>query len=162
VAWYASRLSSSRGRPHQFSHKKQRIHQNGAESDEIRYATPRYRPRRPKSAPRPIADPASRPLLPLLKKESPTTPHRLESKQLQPLHRSIATQTFNSQDQYQSFVHFLKNTSNMLPGLFRTDLWKNLLPQASYDTPFIRSALIAIGALSGCGRKFQEDKFATR
>jgi len=49
----------------------------------------------------------------------------------------------------------------MLPGLFRTDLWKNLLPQASYDTPFIRSALIAIGALSGCGRKFQEDKFAT-
>ncbi|KAH7409156.1 hypothetical protein BKA64DRAFT_388858 [Cadophora sp. MPI-SDFR-AT-0126] len=125
------------------------------------YAPPRYRPRRPKDAPRPIVDPASRPLLPLRKKDSPATQLSLESKLPQPLHRSIATQSFKSPDHYQSFAHFLESTSNSLPGLFRTNLWKNLLPQASYDTPFIRSALIAIGALSGCGRKFQEDKFAT-
>ncbi|KAK0109647.1 hypothetical protein ONS95_002328 [Cadophora gregata] len=124
------------------------------------YAVPRYRPRRPKDAPRPIADPTSRPLLPLLK-DSPGTQSYLDPSDFQPLHRSIATQSFKSPDHYQSYAHFLENTSNSLPGFFKSDLWKCLLPQASYDTLFICSALIAIGALSGCGRKFQEDKFAT-
>ncbi|KAL2068760.1 hypothetical protein VTL71DRAFT_15098 [Oculimacula yallundae] len=140
------------------------------------YAIPCYRSRRSKkkNPQRTIRDPTSRPLLPLLPdtKNSSTTqvvlqppahhdPYPDPSRHLQPLARSIPTESFRSQDHYQSFSHFLQNTSHSLPGLFPTSLWESILPQASHATPFIRTALTAIGALSGCGRKFQEDKFAT-
>ncbi|KAH7336465.1 hypothetical protein BKA65DRAFT_596449 [Rhexocercosporidium sp. MPI-PUGE-AT-0058] len=120
------------------------------------YAPPHYRSRRPKNTPRPIRDPTSRPLRPLLPTQS-----SLDNRRLQLLPRSISSHSFKSQDHYQSFAHFLQSTSNSLPGLFPTSLWATLLPQASHSTPFIGSALTAIGALSGCGRRFQEDKFAT-
>ncbi|KAH9224391.1 hypothetical protein DL95DRAFT_439579 [Leptodontidium sp. 2 PMI_412] len=120
------------------------------------YAPPRYRSRRSKDAPLTTRDPASRPLLPL-----PATEYGQDTRRLQLLPRSIVTEPFMSENHYQSFVHFLQNTSNSLPGLFPTSLWTTVLPQASQNTPFIRSALTAIGALSGRGRRFQEDKFAT-
>ncbi|XMA09258.1 hypothetical protein WAI453_002049 [Rhynchosporium graminicola] len=133
------------------------------------YVIPCYRSQRSrnKAGPWTARDPASRPLLPLLTNDASTTqvlqptPERNLGRYLQVLPRSITTESFRSQDHYQSFSHFIESTSHSLPGLFPTSLWETILPQASHRTPFIRTALTAIGALSGCGRKFQEDKYAT-
>ncbi|KAL3424183.1 C6 zinc finger domain protein [Phlyctema vagabunda] len=69
----------------------------------------------------------------------------------------ISTSEIESIDRYSPFVdglelHFfqvyLEETATQIAGPCRTSLWNRLIPQASEAHPFIRNAIIAIGAIS--------------
>ena len=84
----------------------------------------------------PTPKPEIRPLLP--KSNAPV--------QLVP---SLPTQQlFETDDEYLSFKHYSTQTANELAGYFDLSLWNRLVLQASHDQPFIRHAIITIGALS--------------
>lgn len=110
--------------------------------------------------------PPTRPLLPLLTEQSHEPPSTGTSPILEGIRtqfpscsppRSLSTTSFATADHQQSFHQYLNTTSRFLPGLFQSPLWSTLIPQLSHAAPFVKSALIAIGALSKCGRKLNSE-----
>lgn len=69
----------------------------------------------------------------------------------------IKTMPFLTASEHQGFQCFLTQNIPSLPGLFSSHLWDRIILQASVSEPFVRDTLIAIGALSSCGRKWAKD-----
>jgi hypothetical protein len=64
-----------------------------------------------------------------------------------PLCRFPPNRLFRNEQERRYFSIFCNQTSSQLTGLFSSDLWKRLVLQVSERTPFIRYAVIALGAL---------------
>ncbi|KAE8452535.1 hypothetical protein EG329_000438 [Mollisiaceae sp. DMI_Dod_QoI] len=90
---------------------------------------------------------SSQPLLP-----------RATSVSLSPIQDTLITSTpFKCAYEHQGFQNFLAQNVLQLPGLFSNPLWDRIILQASAIEPFVRDTLVAIGALTSCGRKWTDD-----
>lgn len=67
---------------------------------------------------------------------------------LQVLREMLPGTSFKDDLEWRYFKHFCDNLAVDLSGPFKTDLWARYIPQTGEIEPFVRNAIIALGALS--------------
>ena len=55
---------------------------------------------------------------------------------------------FDSEQEFRCFRIFCEETATQIAGPFKSSLWGRLVPQASELKPFVRHAMVAIGAIT--------------